>query len=239
MKSKLIYLNLIIISSILTSCNNGFPDGPIKDYVYNFNFEKAYKNTNSCVLNSINVDSKDGVTLGEAKTYFEFDKTDDEYYLYLKREFSGSYITDDVETIETLSYLKENDSVYSVTITNGIKKTNNINKVALADSIDSFFYKDKTYDYYRGGLYYGDLIYRAGDTYHMNLKIEDDGLLYYTLTNDITYEGAIFNQKFAVNPLGMVVTFHYDGRILETNETTANDINIEYNVELNKKTDIN
>ena len=121
---------------------------------------------------------------------------------------------------------------------NGVRKDLTVDKTKINDSITSFFYKDKTYDYYRGGLYYGDLIKISAEKWHINFSISEDGLLRYQLINDMTYEGAIFNTDYTVTKEGMLKDYYYDGTIIETKDKILNTIKIEYNIELDKRTSI-
>lgn len=213
------------------------PDGEIKDFIEGFYFLRAFENINNGVIYSFNEEYINDELVGTHNTYYEFEKKDDKYYYYVKRDFTGTLIDEDskIETFEQLSYIDKNNDIYCVSITNGIRKeVTNINKTNLFDEICKVFYADKSYDYYRGGLYYGDLLQKTAIKYYMNLSIKND-LLYYTLKNDITYEGVIFNQEFAVDTYGMINTYHYDAEIMESNDKVVNDIKAIYNTEIDYK----
>ena len=132
-------------------------------------------------------------------------------YFYLRKtSYELEYTIDDFKVLE--KYDKELETYYF-----------------------SVLYKDKTYDYYRGGLYYGDLVKISAEKWHINFSINEDGLLRYHLLNDMTYEGVIFNTDYTLTKEGMLKDYYYDGQIIETKEKVVNTINVTYNVSLNKK----
>lgn len=240
MRRNIFKISIFSLIILVTSCNSKIPEGPIRDYIEGFSIKNALENINSVSLEYFNYeyDSK-GEEIGKAYCYFEFDKTDeDNPYLYLYRTYEGTLIQDDgIKEKEVLQYI-DSGKIYGCDITDDVRKDLKVDKTKINDSITSFFYKDNTYDYYRGGLYYGDLIKISAEKWHINFSINDDGLLRYTLVNDMTYEGVIFNTDYTVTKDGMLKNYYYDGIITETNEKIVNTIDIEYNVNLNKKESI-
>lgn len=239
LKRKLLttLFSLITIFS-LTSCNSKIPDGPIKDYINGFSITLAEKNIHSAILTYENIEyDSNREETGKAYCYFEFDSQNSDYpYLYLHRTYEGTLIQDDkIKEKEVLQYISEDDEVVSYEKTDGVIKEIDASKTTINDSITSFFYKDKTYDYYRGGLYYGDLVKISAEKWHINFSINEDGLLRYHLLNDMTYEGVIFNTDYTLTKEGMLKDYYYDGQIIETKEKVVNTINVTYNVSLDKK----
>ncbi len=236
------YLKILLLISIFTlcSCNSKIPEGPIRDYIEGFSINKALDNIFTASLEYYNYEyNSSGEEIGKAYCYFEFDRSNEKLpYLYLYRTYEGSLVQeDDVKEKEVLKYIDESKT-YGCEITDGVRKDLTVDKTKINDSITSFFYKDKTYDYYRGGLYYGDLIKISAEKWHINFSISEDGLLRYQLINDMTYEGAIFNTDYTVTKEGMLKDYYYDGTIIETKDKILNTIKIEYNIELDKRTSI-
>ena len=222
----------------LASCTSKIPDGPVKDYINGFSITLAKKNIHSASLIYENIEyDADGKEKGKAYCYFEFDNKDSDYpYLYLYRTYEGSLIQDDgIKEKEVLQYISNENEEVGYDKTDGVIKELDVSKTTINDSITSFFYKDKTYDYYRGGLYYGDLVKISAEKWHINFSINEDGLLRYHLLNDMTYEGVIFNTDYTLTKEGMLKDYYYDGQIIETKEKVINTINVTYNVSLDKK----
>ncbi len=239
MKHKNTFYILISITSLfLSSCYSKIPGGPIKSYINGFSITKAEENIHSAslVYENIEIDSK-GEEIGKAYCYFEFNNSDKDYpYLYLYRTYEGTLIQEDgIKEKEVLYYISPTNEEIGLEKNNGVIKNVDVSKTSINDSITLFFYREKSYDYYRGGLYYGDLIKISAEKWHMNFSINNEGLLRYKLTNDMTYEGAIFNTDFTITKEGMLKDYYYDGQMTETKEKLVNTINVDYNVEIDKK----
>lgn len=216
----------------LSSCSS-VPEGPIKDFVDNFNFEKTYEAIDNGIIEINEQSLQDDEVVGTLYSYTEFSKKDDIFYYYNKIEYTGNLIDSEtkIESYETLKYVIDEETCYSVTITNGEREVeSNLKPINIQDYVTLMFYDEKSYDYYRGGFYYGDVIYINIDTYYPYFTLEDnDSLLRYTIVDDVTYEGAIFNTNFAVDKLGMLIDYHYDGKMFETGVGIINEIECSYN----------
>ena len=119
---KICYVGLIFFLLVsLTSCKKEIPDGEIKDFVLNFDFDKSYENTliaDSLIESSI---YKDGVLEGSISIYTYIDHSNLKYH-YSKTIVSGIYYGTGVDqfnykTKETIIYIIEdgNDSYAHIT----------------------------------------------------------------------------------------------------------------------------
>ncbi len=237
---KLSLLTLLIstFSLSLSSCNKPIPDGPIKDFVVNFSISKTLQEVLKGKMEQHNYQyDGNGNEISHTYSMMEFDRSDESLpYFYKKATFEGENKPENsYEYLEVLEYFdKNNNAGFAQKIEDDKKSDYNVKEINVNDSIDTFFFTQKDYDYYRGSFYYGDLINRAIDKWYINFEVIDD-LLVYELVNDITYEDVIMNQKYSVNKYGMLLDYTYDARIISTNERVVNTIKCEYDVEINRK----
>ena len=232
MQSKCLFKKISILLSIIfvTGCTRSkIPEGPIKDFIYNFDFEKAYNGIDNAILHSESIDYKNDIQVGRYDLDFKISKENGNLYYHWKATFTGSYVISSTYLIEKLGYLDESGNVYyaekeNENVINYSKSENDLQSM-----VDTFFYAENQDGYYTGGQYYGDVIYATGIKYYMNFSLTDDNLLQYKLENDLSGQGKVFNQIYTVNSLGMLVDYHFDGRYLEEKLEVVSNIYTTYN----------
>ena len=173
----LIFILLVIVSFALTSCASEIPEGNIKDFVMEIDYDKSYEyiKTGKSVITSTYYENK--VEDGKVVLTTYIDK--DSMYYYTLKEVSGSYFGNDKDDYnfyqqEILSYFDEANNVVVYQKTDGILDNVSYSEEDVTDSVKSFFYSDVTSNYHSGGVYYGDYILANVANYYQFFSLNDD-----------------------------------------------------------------
>lgn len=233
---------LVLLLISLAGCNKEIPEGEIKDYVLNFNYDNSYKETK--VAESIMVSSlyKDGVLEGTITTYTYIDHSDLMYH-YSKTIVSGSYFGTGIDEFnyylkETISYIDESGNAVAYEKTDGKVETLSYSPSDIEYLINLFFYTKLEAGYHQGGMYYGDYILANCGKYYDCFSLLDDFTLQYqinTLSKDENRQEVITMHKYNVNEFGMVLNLSTKTMYrLNTDTYTETKIECDYNSQFEK-----
>lgn len=240
---KMCFLGFFIISLLLlASCNNKIPDGAIKDFVLNFDYDKSFETTK--IADSIMVSSiyKDGVLEGMITTYTYIDHTDKLYH-YSKTTVSGTYFGTGIDqfnykTNETISYIDEDGNAVAYEKTDGQIKTMSYAPSDIEYLINSFFYTKLEAGYHQGGMYYGDYINANCGKYYECFSLLNEKTLQYeinTISKDENKQEVVTMHKYTVNENGMVLKLSTKSMYrLNTDTYTETSVTCDYSSQFNK-----
>lgn len=213
--NKFFLLMLVLtFGVILTSCRREIPKGDIRDFVEQFDYDKAYENTPFATSVITSAHYVSGVLQGKVTTRTYIDLRDGKYY-YAKTTLSGDYYglgEDQFEFFEkeTIGYLDESGNAVAYELTDGILETMEYRVEDIDLLINSFFYNNVNSGYHTGGVYYGDhILANCAKNYPLFSLNEEKTQLKYAINT--IYEG-MKNQKviimhtFTVNQLGMIIS---------------------------------
>lgn len=195
----------------LTSCKKEIPDGEIKDFVLNFDYDKSYENTliaDSLIESSI---YKDGVLEGSISIYTYIDHSNLKYH-YSKTIVSGIYYGTGVDqfnykTKETISYINEDGNAIAYEKTDGKIEEMDYSPSDIEYLIKQFFYTELESGFHQGGMYYGDYITVNCARYYECFSLLDEKTLQYqinTKSMDENRKEIITMHKYTVNENGMI-----------------------------------
>lgn len=212
-KKSLLLVVIMFLLLSLSGCRKKIPDGEIKNFVLNFDYDKAYNNTLSGESVRESLIYNEGILEGTITIYTYFDKSNGLYH-YSKTVVSGSYYGVELDQYnyhekETITYLDENGNVVAYEKVDGQVNQLTYIKSDLEFLINNFFYTELSSGYHQGGTYYGDYIYANCAKYYKCFSLNEDKsqLIYQinTMSTDKLKNEVVTMHKFNVNPLGMVL----------------------------------
>lgn len=220
-KLWLLGLMLIFVLSLTSCAKLNIPDGEIKDFVSNFDGEKAFNNVDygkSYIVNTHydgDYDDGNNIILGTHTSLAYFDKRDNEYYHYIETNASGNYVGEEARynfnNRKTLCYANYDTSgVYVEQVTDGLYDSMEYDFDDVFKSCQSFFYSEVSGGFHTGGVYYGDYILKNISKYykHFSLNESKTELTFEINISTSTEDGnEILNvHKFIVNNYGLIVS---------------------------------
>lgn len=240
---KLYILLLALFVFILTSCKKyEIPEGPIKDFVYQLDFEKAFEHVNtgkSVITASLYVND---VLDGQVQITTYIDKTN-HYYQYMNTDVSGSYVGTgngqyNYHNQQILTYMTDQEEVKVFKMTDSAEEEINYREEELIQSVNNFFYQKLESGYHSDGVYYGDyIIANCGKFYSLfSLDSAKKELTYEVNTsnyNSLNQE-IVSMHHFVVDEYGMIIDLTSKSINIETNTVIETTIECEYNMDIEK-----
>ncbi len=240
---KLYLLLLIVFVFTLTSCKRyEIPEGPIKEFVDQLDYEKAFKHVNtgkSVITASFYLDD---ALDGQVQVTTYIDKTN-HYYQYMNTDVSGSYFgTGDGQynyhNQQTLTYMTDQEEVKVFKTTDSIAEEIKYREEDLIQSVNNFFYQKLESGYHSDGVYYGDyIIANCGKFYSLfSLDTDKKELTYEVNTsnyNSLNQE-IVTMHHFVVDEYGMIISLTSKSINIETNTVIETTIECEYNIDIEK-----
>lgn len=244
MKIKKIFLLGIlgILLLCVVGCNKEIPDGEIKDFVLNFDYNKSFDNTLVAESTMVSSIYKDGVLDGSITIYTYIDHNYPNYH-YSKTTVSGSYYGTGVDQFnyyekETISYINESGNAVAYEKTDGKIETMTYAPTDVEYLVDSFFYTKLEAGYHQGGMYYGDYILANCAKYYECFSLLDENTLQYqinTISKDESGQEVISMHKYTVNENAMILDLSSKAMFrLNTDTYTETSLNCDYNPQFNK-----
>lgn len=236
-------ITFISLMLVLVSCTKDIPEGDIKNFVENINYDASYDfvetaKATTTVEYYVNKELK-----GEIVSYTEISK--DNLYSYSKNQVSGSYYGNEVGQYnfnerEVLAYLESEEMPRAYekidgTITEDFKYSpEDVNL-----SFNNYFYTELEAGYHRGGYYYGDYIHANCGRYYDYFSLSDDKK---TLTYSINLlsdgpegEDILTLHSFTVNEYGLIIELSSTVKNNEKGIVSTTTMSCEYNVDLDVK----
>ena len=219
----LIFILLVIVSFALTSCAREIPEGNIKDFVMEIDYDKSYEYIKSgkSVITSTYYENK--VEDGKVVLTTYIDK--DSMYYYTLKEVSGSYFGNDKDDYnfyqqEILSYFDEANKVVAYQKTDGILDNVSYSEEDVTDSVKSFFYLANVANYYQ----------------FFSLNDDETELTYSVNTKSETEDGKelINMHSFTVDRYGMIISLTSRAFTRDYSMEILTTIECEYNIPINK-----
>lgn len=207
-------MGMVSALMLIAGCTPAIPEGKIKDFVENIEFENTFNNVHigESVIQAKHFEN--GGEVGSITITTYIDKTSDYNYYYQKTEVSGNYHGTEEDQYpffkeEMLFYLEKEDTII------GQKKTDGADNeiVGSYDNIktytDEFFYLKLDAGYHSGGVYYGDYVLANCGKYYNEFSLnEEETILTYAInvkSNDIDNNEIITMHKFSVDKYGMLL----------------------------------
>lgn len=241
MLKKIAGIILVLCLSGLVACTPKIPEGDIKDFVDCINYNTAYEHTDSGISHIEVVYSQNENELGHVSIQTEINKS--QKYYYVNTIASGSYIEEyGFEEQQILSYMNADNTLQSYQIKNNETIEVSHNEEELNQLILSFFYTQVDGGYHQGAMYYGDyVIANCGKFYTCFSLNEEKTLLTYEVnTSQKNSEGdeIVTMHHFVINAYGMLLSLHTKSIMVEKNIVVDTTIECEYNIQIDKKTEL-
>lgn len=233
MKSKGLLSFLLV--AFLTSCGRNI-DGPLKEYVLNFNYTNGMAEIKSgTVVYSIEgYDSYDVMTTKTVSTttFYTYVKNNLElYFIRTYVEYSLAAIDDGiVSTMSDLRYDSAIGTYINRLYQNGVyQKESTYSSSEVYDSYIGLFYTSDVASMKSGGIYYGDtIVTRLNTLEDAYYKIDEDNNLWiYSTVED--YEGYFHEQYLYVNQYGFLLNFSWLMREIESGKYGYEKYDVTYN----------
>lgn len=242
MKKILIIFSLFLMIFSLSSCQNReLPEGEVKNYIENFDYDKAYRSvlsmesiiTSKTILNDNEV--------GSIKSTTNFINKENEKYYYLKKEASGTYVGEDASQYQneldiTLTYI-ENDNVIAKQKLDDNVSDLKYQKEDVMKSIRNTFYLELESGFHRGGVYFGDYVLVNAHKFFDKFSITEDNLLRYSVNvankND-KGEEVVTMHNYTLNNLGIIVNLETKSINKVTKEQVITTIKTTINKDINR-----
>ena len=242
-KKKLFLVGLLILLLIsLTNCKREIPEGKIKDFVLNFEYDKSYENTKIAESTLVSSIYKDGILEGKITIYTYIDHSGLLYH-YSKTTVEGSYFGTGLDQFnyyvkETIGYIDKFGNAMGYEKTDGKIEYMSYSPNDIDYLVDSFFFTKLEAGYHQGGMYYGDYILKNCAKYYDCFSMIDDNTLQYqinTISKDEEKQEIITMHKYTVNENGMVLDLSSKTMYrLNTDTYTETIVNCDYNSQFNK-----
>lgn len=242
LKKLLCLCALVVVLLLFTGCAKDIPEGDIKEFVEQFDYDKAFEHINS---------GKSIIT----STYYENDEEqgkvvlttwidkDNEKYHFMDTRVSGNYIGQssgqyDYEHRQIVCYLNENKEAIVYQNTDGNSDELTYREEDVYTSINQFFYRELDAGYHRGGVYYGDYILINCAKYYSCFSLNDNKteLTYEVNTSSKDAEGneIVTMHHFVVDSFGMIIALNSKSILIEKNIIIETSIQCEYNLSFEK-----
>lgn len=234
MKKILLLGLMFLLTFCFSSCTDfDIPEGDIKDFVSQFDGEKAYNNVHygkSYIVNT-KYDGKMEVEIGKHTSSAYFDKRNNEFYHFIETTASGDYKSEEYfnfNSQKTVCFSKGDDAstVISKQLTDGELVELEYKYDEVINAVKNFFYTEVTAGFHSGGTYYGDYILKNITKYYDRFSLNEDKT---QLTFDInistpTEDGneVVNCHKFIVDKYGMIISvetiayYLVDGKVITT-----------------------
>ena len=230
MNKKIFSLLLIVLMCfVITGCKKDIPEGDIKNLVESFNIDNARSNIKHGSSTVTSVYYEEGVELGSITTYTYID-TRDCYYHYSKTVLSGDYYGNGEDQFmyyekETISYLNNDGLIIALEKTDGIVEEITYRREDLDTLINYFYYTNSDYNYYKGGVYYGDYIRANCAKYYDLFSLNDEKNILTFEVNSISKaddgQEILTMHKYSVNEFGMILDLSTWSMIKENTDTNS------------------
>lgn len=241
-KRILIGCSLFALMLIFSGCSQDIPEGNIKDFVEQFDYNRAFDqiDTGKSVITSIYYENE--VEKGKVVLTTWIDKKNEKYH-FMDTQVSGNYIGEggsqyDYEHREVLCYLNEKKEAIVYQKTDGKLDEIDYREEDVYTSINQFFYRELDAGYHRGGVYYGDYILVNCAKYYSCFSLNDakTELSYAVNTSNKDTEGneLVTMHQFVVDSFGMIIALNSKSILIEKNITIETSIQCEYNLEFEK-----
>ena len=244
MNKKILLILLLVLSFItLTGCRKDIPEGDIKNLVESFNIDNAMSNILYGSSTVTSVHYEDGIELGQITTYTYIDRRNG-YYHYSKTTLSGNYYGTGEDQFnyyeqETISYIDSEGLIIAFEKTDGIVKEVTYRREDIDTLINYFYYTNSEYNYYKGGVYYGDYIRANCAKYYELFSLNEEKNILSFEVNSISKaedkQEILTMHKYSVNEFGMILdlsTWSMYKEHTETNSKTT--MTCDYNDNFNK-----
>lgn len=243
MKKILLVLLLLISFLGLSGCRVEIPEGDIKEFVLNLDYDRAYNYAQTAKVVITSTYYVDDVVDGQVSTTTTFENNDKTKYYYSNTIVIGSYIGEEEGKYpyshqEILTYVNEDDTISSFKKTDDklediVYTIDDVNK-----SIDNVFFLKLVAGYHSEGIYYGDYIYANCGKYYVCFSLSEDKkiLSYNVNTSSINSNGdeIISMHSFSVNEYGLIETLSSKALYLAENIIIHTTISCEYNLKVDK-----
>lgn len=242
-KRKIFLFGLLILLLIsLVSCKREIPEGKIRDFVLNFEYDKSYENTKIAESTMVSSIYKDGVLEGSITIYTYIDHSNLLYH-YSKTTVTGNYYGTGLDQFnyhvkETISYINELGNAVAYEKTDGKIEYISYSPNDVEYLVNSFFFTKLEAGFHQGGMYYGDYISINCAKYYNCFSMIDDNTLQYqinTISKDEEKQEIVTMHKYTVNENGMVLDLSSKTMYrLNTDTYTETIVNCDYNSQFNK-----
>ena len=243
MKKIVFFFCGLLLLFTVTGCSRDIPEGDIKDFVMQIEYNKAYdfaKTGKSIVTSTYYVNEQiDGQVC--VTTYY--DKSSKTKYFYKNTDASGSYHGDgsgqyNYTNEQILSYVNADDTLSTLKKVDGSLIQTSFTEEELNKSIEQFFYMTVEGGYHGGGSYYGDYVLaNCAKFYNCFSLNEDKTVLSYEVNTSSTNsenEEIVTMHKFTVNEYGLIISLSSKSIYIARNIVLHTTIECEYNIEVEK-----
>lgn len=243
MKKILILFVLVFAALGLGGCQVAIPEGDIKDFVLNLDYDRAYEYAQTAKVVITSTYYVNDVIDGQISTITTFQKSDTIKYYHSNTFVSGSYIGDEegkysYNRQEILTYVNEDLKVSSFMKTDGVIEDLNYTLDDVNKSINNVFFLKLVAGYHSEGIYYGDYISANCGKYYVCFSLSEDKkiLSYNVNTSSINSEGdeIISMHSFSVNEYGLIETLSSKALYRAKNIIIHTTIKCEYNLIVDK-----
>lgn len=192
---------------MFVSCSKNIPDGDIKDFVYNIDYEKTYDYVKYGYAYISTTYTENDELKGTINIKMYFSRLSN--YFYQVTDVTGSYVGTDYtfQKEEILAY-KENNELFTYKKTDGVLENNAFSDTDYGVLLNKFFYATLVSGYHRDGMYYGDYVIANCAKYYSLFSINEakDTLTYQVNTKQKSPNGddVIVMHYFEVDPYGML-----------------------------------
>lgn len=243
MKKIVFFICSLLLVFTVAGCSKDIPEGDIKDFVMNIDYDKAYEfaqTGKSIITATYYVDEEID---GQVSSTTYFDKTSEQKYYYMNTDVEGSYYgTGNGQYAylneQILTYVNEDKTISTFKKTDGHLVELKYNDEDVKTSINNFFYLTVEAGYHSGGVYYGDYIYANCAKYYSCFSLNEDKtiLSYEVNTSSINSENEeiVTMHSFTVNEYGLVISLSSKSIYLARNIVMHTTIECEYNVEIER-----
>ena len=203
MKRRLFTTILILVTTLLNSCNQKEIRSDIAEFIASFSVEEAveaYKKTKMEKVQNID----DGENITKITQTIVFDVSDANNPLY--ESVTKTYVNEELTTTSSLFLKQENGNYYIVL--NGQESLSTLEKNH--EIVREFFYKDVYLDgtYHEGGYYYGDMIRGSIEDYQNFITVDNENAtLTFSRCVNQTSNGVDVKRcsRFILDNLGMML----------------------------------
>lgn len=177
-KKIVLLCSLAVILIVFSGCSKDIPEGDIKDFVEQFDYDKAFDQieTGKSIITSTYYENE--VEQGKVIVTTWIDKKNGKYQ-FMDTQVSGNYIGQsgsqyDYERRQVVCYLNEKNEAIVYQKTDGKQDEIDYREEDVYTSINQFFYRELDAGYHRGGVYYGDYILVNCAKYYSCFSLNDD-----------------------------------------------------------------
>ena len=226
----------------LVGCNIEIPEGEIKNFVLNFDYNKSVENISIAESTMVSWIYKVGALEGSISTYTYIDHSKNLYH-YSKTIVSGNYYGTGLDQFnyyekETISDIDEKGNAIAYEKTDGKIEVMSYSPSDIEYLINSFFYSELESGYHQGGMYYGDYISTNCAKYYECFSLLDEKIFQYkinTISKDEKEQEVITMHKYTVNEDAMLLELTTKSMFrLNTDTYTETSIICDYNSQVDK-----